>query len=321
MNDDIHDKFEDDDYFIFNDDTNFITNKNKMVIYVRSSLVASLIGKSQYNKYYEAFIKLLKMNKFSIYNDSYEFDDMLKNSSPYEIDILTKKYNNIFEIQEQIYKIQRFNYSESIIEKYKKYIICSFGKQNELNVLNTYLANNNQNIVTNDIKNKEFMSKNIFEGKYFDIVLSGTPDYVDQDNNIIEIKNRIHAFSKSIKECDHIQLQIYLNMFNTEKGKLVEGMIYSENDIKLNSFDVTKDENIFNNIKECVIRICILLYFLIKDEQLYETFNSKNNIDKSNFIVNNMKKINKYFFQNDIDNIDNTHSKEFIIDNTNFFIP
>ena len=51
----------------------------------------------------------------------------------------------------------------------------------------------------------------------------------------------------------------------------------------------------FNNIKECIIRVCILLFFLLKDEDLYNNFNNKNNVDKSLFILNNIKKINEMF--------------------------
>lgn len=310
MNDD------DEDYFILDNNPNIYTsnllkeNGNKTTIFVRSSLVASLIGKSQYNKYYETFIKLLKINKFSIYNDNYEFEDILNT----DFDILSKTYSNIYEIQNQLYNLQKLKYKESIIEKYKKFIICSFGKQNELNVLNEYLSSINQKQINNDIKNKEFTSNKIFECDYFDIVLSGTPDYIDENGTIIEIKNRIHAFSKSIKENDYIQLQLYLNMFNCNKGKLVEGMVHSKTDIKLNIFEIEKDEKLFLYIKECIIRISILLYLLIKNENLYKIFNSKSNIDKNNFIVNNMNTINSFFINKTIDD------NQYTFENIPFFI-
>ena len=38
--------------------------EQKLHLFIRTSLVAPLIGKSQYNKDYEAFIKLLNMNKY-----------------------------------------------------------------------------------------------------------------------------------------------------------------------------------------------------------------------------------------------------------------
>lgn len=266
--------------------------EQKLHLFIRTSLVAPLIGKSQYNKDYEAFIKLLNMNKYFIYNDNNEFDTIFSLVSDYENEIIKKKYTNINDLQKSLIEIQNFIYPDSILEKYKKYMICSFGKLNELLVLDKYLKINNINKYEQD---NNFKSIVIFDSDYFDITLTGKPDYIENDKTIIEIKNRIHTFSKNIKECDLIQLQLYLNMYDIQMGKLVEGMIYSDNKIEINEFNIIKDENMFNNIKECIIRVCILLFFLLKDEDLYNNFNNKNNVDKSLFILNNIKKINEMF--------------------------
>lgn len=266
--------------------------EQKIHLFIRTSLVAPLIGKSQYNKDYEAFIKLLNMNKYNIYNDNDEFDNIFDIVTQYELDIITKKYNNIHELQQSLLLIQNFIYPNSIIEKYKKFMICSFGKLNEFLVINKYLTSNN---INKNEQDTNFKSIIIFDSDYFDITLTGKPDYITDDNIIIEIKNRVHTFSKSIKDCDLIQLQLYLNMYDKPIGKLVEGMISSNDDIQLNEFIVYKDEQIFILIKECIIRICILIYFLLKDNILYNIFNSKSNVDKSLFIINNIKKINSMF--------------------------
>jgi hypothetical protein len=266
--------------------------EQKLHLFIRTSLVAPLIGKSQYSKDYEAFIKLLNMNKYCIYNDNDEFHNIFNITSDYENKIIKKKYNNINELQKSLIEIQNFIYPNSILEKYKKYMICTFGKLNEYLVLNKYLEINN---IINNEQESNFKSIIIFDSDYFDITLTGKPDYIIDNNIIIEIKNRVHTFSKCIKDCDLVQLQLYLNMYNIEIGKLVEGMVYSEDNIQINEFTIYKDENMFINIKECIIRVCILLFFILKDESLYNIFNNKNNVDKSFFILNNIKKINEMF--------------------------
>lgn len=64
--------------------------EQKLHLFIRTSLVAPLIGKSQYNKDYEAFIKLLNMNKYFIYNDNDEFDNIFSLVSDYENEIIKK---------------------------------------------------------------------------------------------------------------------------------------------------------------------------------------------------------------------------------------
>lgn len=266
---------------------------NKLQLFIRTSLVAPLIGKSQYNKDYEAFIKLLNMNKFEIYTDSEEFDDILNISNPHELEIITKKYTNVNDLQNSLLEVQNFLYSDYMIEKCKKYMICTFGKTNENVVLEKYLEISHvSKVISSD---KYFMTVKIFESEFFEVMLTGTPDCITNDNRIIEIKNRVHTFSKQIKECDLVQLQLYLNMYNIDHGTLVEGMIHSSNDIRINTFEVKKDVELFEQVKECIIRICILLYFLLKDEWLYSLFEKKSNVDKSNFIMKNLKIINDMF--------------------------
>lgn len=267
--------------------------EEKLQLYIRTSLVAPLIGKSQYNKDYEAFIKLLNMNKYEIYTDKDEFEEILNLKDKYDLEIITRKYNNVYELQQKLNEIQNFVYSDSIIEKCKKYMICTFGKTNEKQVLDYYLQTTNNKKDNN--MDKQFLSVKIFESKYFDVILTGTPDCITIDNKIVEVKNRVHTFSKSIKECDLVQLQLYLNMYEIQYGHLVEGMIYSDDNIKLNEFVIEKDPELYSSVKECIIRICILLYFLLKDEKLYSIFESKNNIDKSNFILKNLMQINSVF--------------------------
>ena len=269
------------------------SSNKKFQLFIRTSLVAPLIGKSQYNKDYEAFIKLLNMNKFEIYTDSDEFDDILNISNPHELEIITKKYTNVTDLQTNLLEVQNFLYSDYMIEKCKKYMICTFGKTNEHVVLDRYLEVSGVSKVNSS--DKYFMTVKIFESEYFDVILTGTPDCITTDNRIVEIKNRVHTFSKHIKECDMVQLQLYLNMYNLTRGTLVEGMIYSESDIRINTFEVEKDAELFEQVKECIVRICILLYFLLKDESLYLIFEKKSNVDKSNFIMKNLKIINDMF--------------------------
>jgi hypothetical protein len=134
--------------------------EQKLHLFIRTSLVAPLIGKSQYNKDYEAFIKLLNMNKYFIYNDNNEFDNILSLVSDYENEIIKKKYTNINDLQKSLIEIQNFIYPDSILEKYKKYMICSFGKLNELLVLDKYLKINNINKYEQDNKKRRFAESN-----------------------------------------------------------------------------------------------------------------------------------------------------------------
>lgn len=265
-----------------------MVDKQKIIISIRSSLVASLIGKSQYNKDYESFIKLLHMNKYNLFHDKDEFDNILPTNDK-DIDcILNTKYNNIIELQDKLTELQTMNLSTNVLDHCKKYIICSFGKQKEYDVLKYYLESKDIKFVKST---KQFISNTIFKSKYFDIYLTGTPDYISYNNEIIEIKNRVHTFSKQIKECDYIQLQLYLNMYGVDDGRLVEGMVYPNDKIEINEFKVKRDEYTFEIIKQSLIKICILQYYLLTDEKLFQLFNTKNNIEKSNFIVNNLDEI------------------------------
>lgn len=264
-------------------------------IYIRTSLISSLIGKSKYNRDNEAFTKLLEMNKtqdFSDMNDLDEIKDVLKNDVE-QLNLIMKEYKNIIELQESINNIKECIKYELFLEKCKKYMICSFGKSHESNVLNKYIEQSSKTC----IKGKLFKDMEIFKCKHFSIIITGTPDAITDNNEIIEIKNRIHSFSKSIKECDYIQLQTYLNIYNYQYGTLVEGMIIDENngDININSFELERDNMFFKRIKTSLVKICVIVYKLLIDQEAYQEYLNKNDMQKCQFIYKHLKLINQVF--------------------------
>jgi len=277
-------------------------------IYIRTSLIASLIGKSKYNDDHEAFTKLLEMNKnnnFTDSNDLYEINTLFNDKLQFKDDfqLVTNNYENIITLQNALKSIKHSpNITSILIEKCKKYMICNFGKIHENDVLMTYAKLHNIEFNTE----KLFKSMKIFSCKYFNIIITGTPDAITSNNEIIEIKNRIHTFSKIIKDCDYIQLQMYLNLYEFDIGYLVEGMIYfneqeliktqnmNEKNIQLNTFIVKRDKIYFKQVINNIVRVSIIIYKLLDNEILYNKYIQKSAIQKSQFIYNHINKINNF---------------------------
>lgn len=269
----------------------------KIDIQIQANLVAGLIGKSNFSKIIDSFIRILNINA---YNMTETYGEHTINDSIYYtyLETIPAKHENIIDLKNTLEAISHFNTPLCIQEKLKKHVICSFGKRHENKIIRVYLKNNSAK------KNTSFKSVNIYSCKYFSITINGSPDYVDESGTILEIKNRIHSFSSQIKECDYVQLQIYLNMFKSESGKLVEGMILSEDEIKINIHDTQRDPLAYQSICNKLILPCILLYKLIIDSRLRLYFESLNKFNKNIFININFYLFNKYLEQyNSIQNI------------------
>ena len=270
-------------------------------INIQTNLIAPLIGKSHFNKAVDSFIKILNINTnntTNMYGETNHLDSFLDTY----IEKLHIQHENVKDVRRALDSSRLEGLSLRRLEKLKKHIICSFGKKHEKTIINKYKENYKLNEMQ-DIK--KFCSKTIFKCKHFDIVINGSPDYIallenQTEHTIIEIKNRIHSLSTSLKECDYIQLQIYLNLFDIQNGKLIEGLIADKNDIQLNIFDVQKNEQEYKDICNKLVLPSILLYKLITNKDMRAYFYSLDKIEKNNYISNNLEIINKLLHDTDI---------------------
>lgn len=255
-----------------------------MNIYIQTNLVAGLIGKSHFNKTIDSFVNLLNINTkgyFNLHGES-TINDHIVDSY---ISNLCLPHDNVNDVKKALDSIAILDVPIHLAEQLKKHVICSFGKRNEKVLIQKYF-----NITVNP---KQFKSIEIFKCKYFNVILNGTPDLIDK-NTIVEIKNRIHSLSKTIKDCDYIQLQIYLNMFEVENGKLIEGIIMSNDIIESNTYEIRRDKLEYEQICKQLIRPCILVYKLITDTKLRMYFDSISKIEKNAFINSHFEYIDSY---------------------------
>lgn len=270
-----------------------------IIINIQTNLIAPLIGKSHFNKSVDSFIKILNINTnhaTNMYGENIQMDSFLDTY----IENLQLQNENVKDVRRALDSSRLEGLSLHRLDKLKKHIICSFGKKHEKTIIDKY-KEINELIEISD--NRKFCSKTIFKCKHFDIVINGAPDYIallKSQHTIIEIKNRIHSLSTSLKECDYIQLQIYLNLFEVQNGKLVEGLIADANDIQLNIFDVQRNEQEYKNICNQLVLPSILLYKLITNKDMRAHFYSLNKIEKNNYISNNLEIISKLLQDTDI---------------------
>lgn len=82
-------------------------------------------------------------------------------------------------------------------------------------------------------------------------------------------------------------------MFEIECGKLVEGMIYSLNDIRTSVTTLHRDTTLYKSICNQLILPCILIYKLVIDVPLRLYFESLDKFNKNNFINYNFEIITK----------------------------
>lgn len=282
---------------------NILCNSKKQIIYIQVHLVSALLGKSHFNKTIDSFIRILNINAHGMFDTHGEYNN--ENTFKQYLDKFNLPHSNVYEVRNALESIKTMDIPLNVREKIKKYIICSFGKKHEKTIIQKYIK---------DLKyscNRSMCSKQIFDCKYFSIILNGTPDYIDSNNTFIsEVKNRIHSLTKTIKECDRIQLQIYLNMFEIENGNLIEGMILDNDKIATNVYELKRDKEEYKLICCNIIKPCILIYKLLNDKSLRLYFESLSKLEKNIFINNNFElieiHISRHIIELDNSNIDET---------------
>jgi len=77
--------------------------------------------------------------------------------------------------------------------------------------------------------------------------LGGKIDGLTTENELIEVKNRVRAFFKTIKEYEKVQIQTYLYLLRLKKGYLVESLVKNKGEVpKINVVETEFDDEYWN---------------------------------------------------------------------------
>lgn len=110
------------------------------------------------------------------------------------------------------------------------------------------------------------------------IKLKGVVDYIDGDNIIVDVKNRVNKLFEKLYEHEKVQLQLYMHISHIHKARIEEHHLGKKN-IIIVDYDQTYVDMIINKI--CTY--CDNVYrFILNDELRMEYVNSN---DKKAFII------------------------------------
>lgn len=255
------------------------------------SKVAAVIGKNPYENacdVFEAYWK--KENKESYYGsikrvkpaESYANDqDLIYTALKSEkVKAIVEECKSSSDISTTVTTVEtsETQLDEKSSQLVKKHIKSRFstkhGTKSEQSALDLYAQQTEQNVQ----KHHVMLNKNISE----EIMIRGKIDgIIKYDNNtckVVEIKNRTRRLFNEVKEYENIQVQLYMNILNSQNADLVEHY----NGV-LNISPILYNEKLYEEIKVLLTRFDDNLSQIIHDRDFqYEYFNSE---DRSRFIL------------------------------------
>lgn len=267
---------------------------SKKRIFIRASALSVLFGLSPYREKLGITFKNLLManrdNNFIDNNEENIIDDLNIKL------ILNENINTCDDLNNLKKKIQNYTKDLNIISKCEKFLNCKFGKIQEKFILDEFLKKTGKKI----IGKQNFKSKSLNFNDDLLLIITGTPDAITIDNEIIEIKTRIRdRLSNKIKMCDEIQLQCYLNIYEYDIGYLVEGcynehknqdsdvIMTNSSQIQLTIHKIERNKSFFNKFNNHIYIFGKILEFFLDNKSLADILLEFNDI-KINDFVNKM---------------------------------
>ena len=152
-------------------------------------------------------------------------------------------------IDDTVNSIQDVTKKAEIKKSLESYQNKSYGTKNETEILNHCMQQNNIEIHKDDIFRKKLIHENRIVWK-----IGGKIDGIDSNNNIYEIKNRVHKLFYTLRDYEKVQIMSYLYLHDTTSGFLVEAL-KNIGDNGINMIPVEYDDDYMqNNIIAKVVR-------------------------------------------------------------------
>lgn len=140
----------------------------------------------------------------------------------------------------------------------------NFGRNRENNLLERYTKASGLEIIDEQVTVSKVLATT--ENNKVEWILSGRIDAVNERNEIVEAKNRVHKLFGVLRDYEKAQIQSYLKMSRTNHGYLVEGI-----EEEINIIPVTYDSTYWKSVLAGVSKFIKVVYKLIGDDGLKET--------------------------------------------------
>jgi len=240
----------------------------KIVLY--SSQLASFIGRNPHTIASKIFNKLYE-NNFSNELQKLKVYDQLKKNNVGDgklIDEIANKMENNQNLRINLDKICNNNISTIIIKKEQEELVKKvmsdknlnendkeilkkaidgytnkkFGTVKEKNAIDVYRIRTGEEVVTKI----DSRCKKIAEYDGIELLLISKIDAIKTDGTILEIKNRMYKLFEEVREYEWLQVQAYLEVYNLEKGELVEYLKDNNGEMRIKPID--RDRTFWNEI-------------------------------------------------------------------------
>lgn len=197
------------------------------------SSIASIINRNPYTKPRTEFENLWK----KILPQSY--DQYFQPNPEKPVSKVKRKFNeedfmsrHNFEIKTQ--KLEREYVNPIIRNQIRQIANKNWGIKRESIAIDLYEKKYGTKIITNI----ESVNKKIFD----DVILTGKVDGITQDDEIIEVKNRIKRYFNPIPMYEFIQIQCYMYLFEKQTTILIECL-----DLDIKAHRICYDELFFES--------------------------------------------------------------------------
>jgi hypothetical protein len=145
------------------------------------------------------------------------------------------------------------------------------------NMANTNFGTKHENSAVIEYQNQtgdtvnmidKFLKKSLYKTKTNIWYIGGRVDGLNDDNVVIEIKNRVNKLFYNLRDYEKVQTYAYMYILETSKAKLVESY-KQKNNITINIIDVDYDETFWTSSIDSKIKIFIKTFEkTMRSEQL-----------------------------------------------------
>jgi len=151
---------------------------------------------------------------------------------------------DVAELEKKVMEDKKLDATDKLILKkaIEGYSNKKYGTIKENNALDVY-----KSITGNDVVTKiQSRSKKICEYEGKELWLISKMDAMTTDGIIVEIKNRMYKLFDEMREYEWLQVQAYLEVYNLEKGELVEYLKDNNGEMRIKPID--RDRTFWNEI-------------------------------------------------------------------------
>ena len=187
--------------------------------------------------------------------------------------ILQEKKNEILKNAEKLSKDLKKELTDSL----NNYVNTNYGIKNEDSVAKLFETKYNRKIIKDNFFRKRKLNDNWYVG--------GKVDGITDNNEIIEIKNRMYKLFFKLRDYEKVQIYMYMFINSINKGYLVESLTKNHNK-ELNIIEVDFEHEYFNkNIVENIEKF----------DNFYEEFLSNVNL-KTLLLFGHEEKIDEFYY-------------------------